>query len=183
MKNLFPSHTDHMKKISIMAAAVLAAACITTGKMGIDKSVTTTAEASYSFCSHSEKSEKADKNGKADKKEEDGLKQITKPYLGVYRSEYIFFGKRDVSEEFRSVTVELTAKGQFILRYTTREGKSDEKISAYTYDEKTGEVALSSDFGIRDTKALKCNIKAKKGRMTVLVRYGNRTLLVKLVQE
>ncbi len=181
MKNLFPSHTDRMKKISIMAAAVLAAACFTTGKIGFDKSVT--AEASYSFCSHSEKSEKADKNGKTDKKEEDGLKQITKPYLGVYRSEYIFFGKRDVSEEFRSVTVELTAKGQFILRYTTREGKSDEKISAYTYDEKTGEVALSSDFGIRDTKALKCNIKAKKGKMTVLVRYGNRTLLVKLIQQ
>ena len=111
------------------------------------------------------------------------MKEITKPYLGVYRSEYIFFGKRDVSEEFKNLTVELTAKGQFILRYTTRAGFSDEKISFYTYDEKTGELSLASDFALREPKALKCKITVKKGKMTVLVRYGNRNLLVKLVHE
>ncbi|MBQ8658740.1 MAG: hypothetical protein IJ506_06360 [Clostridia bacterium] len=110
----------------------------------------------------------------------DSLKDITKPYLGFYESEEVYFNGKDQTESFKNLTVELTSKNQFILRYQDKNGKTVVKKCKYSYNEETGVLKLKN---VRGFWGMKHQITLKNGEMNVLVRIGKKNLKMKLTQK
>ena len=111
------------------------------------------------------------------------LKEITKPYLGVYECTQAKFGSKDVKSEFKSLTVELTSGGEFCLRYALKNGLRDERCCKYSYDEKTGEIILSPDFLPKEIFGKKNKVVLKDGTITAFIRFGRKNLVMKLTQK
>jgi hypothetical protein len=110
----------------------------------------------------------------------DSIKDITKPYLGVYEAKEIYFNGKDKSKDYKNLTVELTANNEFILRYRDKKGKTAVKKCKYVYDDATGAIRLKEARGLLGAKN---KISLEKGEMNVFVRFGKRNLKLKLVQK
>ena len=116
----------------------------------------------------------------AEEKSSDSIKEITKPYLGAYEGKEIYFNGKDKTADFKNLTVELTAKNEFILRYQDNKGKKTEKKCKYSYDEQTGVLKLKNAKGLWGAKT---KITLDKGEMNVFVRFGKKNLKIKLLQR
>ncbi len=109
----------------------------------------------------------------------DSLKEITKPHVGFYECKEIYFNGENKTDEYKNLTVELTAKNQFILRYQDKDGKKIEKKCKYSYNQETGVVKLKNMRGLWGVKS---KITLQKGEMNVFVRFGKKNLKIKLEQ-
>lgn len=77
------------------------------------------------------------------------LKDISKPYTGMYECENLSIGGRDMTDSFESVTLELKGDGKFLLQYRTAAGKEGDYEGEYTLDEERSEITFSSKMGAR----------------------------------
>lgn len=75
------------------------------------------------------------------------LKEISKPYVGVYACEEITLGGRDLKEKVEELTLELKGDGTFELSYRTAAGSEGGFAGNYTLDQERGEISLSSAQG------------------------------------
>mgnify|MGYP006932847020 CR=1 FL=1 len=109
----------------------------------------------------------------------DSLKEITKPHVGFYECKEIYFNGETKTDEYKNLTVELTAKNQFILRYQEENGKKIEKKCKYSFNPETGVLKLKN---MRVLWGMKSKITLQKGEMNVLVRFGKKNLKLRLEQ-
>lgn len=56
-----------------------------------------------------------------------GLKDISKPYLGTYECEKIYFGEKEYTDYFDYVRFELKGKGELALSYREKGGRKGRK--------------------------------------------------------
>ena len=105
----------------------------------------------------------------------DSVKEITKPYLGVYRCEKILVGDEDKISRFRYLEIELNEDGSFFLRGKERVGKRFEKKGSYTFDTKSGEFEVTA---LKNMPLKKIGGKYEKGKLTVTACLGQKMLVL-----
>lgn len=109
-----------------------------------------------------------------------GLKDITKPYLGAYECEQIYFGNEDQTDRFDYVRMELEPEGEAKLLYKEKNGRKGEIEAKYTYDTESDTLTIIADFMGAEKKK---SFPVKKGTIDVSVRYGGKILMMKFVRK
>lgn len=107
------------------------------------------------------------------------LKEIVKPYLGVYECKNAQLGEKDLLAEFSYIHLELKDKGEFILYYGENEGKKIKTRGKYTYDEKTQTITME----FADGKSFKRDFPLKNGQLVVSLPLGKEQLCLIFEQK
>ena len=77
------------------------------------------------------------------------LKDVSRPYAGLYQCEKITLGGRDMTEKFEKLSLELKQDGQFELSYLTAEGNEGGYRGNYEIDSEEKEITFSARQGTR----------------------------------
>lgn len=77
------------------------------------------------------------------------LKDVSKPYTGIYECEKLSLGGKDMTDAFEKVTLELKGDGSFEIFYRTAAGGEGGYEGGYTLDETGGEITFSAMKGAR----------------------------------
>lgn len=104
------------------------------------------------------------------------LKEITKPYLGVYECTEARFGERDCLERFSYIKLELKADETFLLHFCEQGGKKQMQEGRYHYDHTRGVLRLEGG-------GMKREFPLEKGILTVVIPFGERTIGLKFEQK
>ena len=91
------------------------------------------------------------------------LKEISKPYFGVYECERARFGDKDLLLNYAKLTLELQRGGVFTLHYCENNGREGEMQGRYSYDEKTQTITFQAE----PLKGLKREFTLRKGVLTL----------------
>ena len=105
-----------------------------------------------------------------------GLKEIAKPYLGVYECTEAKWNEEDYLARFSYVQLELKEDGTFLLHYAETDGKRKTEKGRYTYDERKGLLTLSGG-------GLRRQFPIKDGVLTVHLVFGDKNLIMQFQQK
>lgn len=100
------------------------------------------------------------------------LKEITKPYLGVYDCQQAQLGNKDLLEDFSSIQLELKDGECFVLHYEDKDGQKNKVKGKYVYNEKEKEIALQME----GEYPFKRSFPLKNGQIIVSFPVGNKQL-------
>jgi hypothetical protein len=101
------------------------------------------------------------------------LKEVAKPYLGVYECKEIYLGNEDKTLSYDYVRMELKPKGELLLTYREKDGRKGESKARYTYDINKDELTIYAEFGGKEYGK---TFPVKDGKIAVAVRYGDKIL-------
>ena len=113
-------------------------------------------------------------------KKEEGIKEITKPYIGTYECERLMFGGEDCTEKFVYFRVELTGDGQFIVRAKDKKGKKHGGAAAYRAEDEEGKFVL---FQKRFVSTKKIPFEIHGGEKTLSTRFGPKMVSILLKMQ
>ena len=91
------------------------------------------------------------------------LKEISKPYFGVYECEQARLGDKNLLADYTSLTLELQKGGVFTLHYCEKNGREGEVLGKYSYDENTQTIT----FQVAPLKGIKREFSLRKGVLTL----------------
>ena len=106
------------------------------------------------------------------------LKDVTKPYLGVYECTEVKWNREDRLDDFSYIHLELKENGKFTLYYQEKGGKKKKEEGEYTYDKAKQAVVLSGWGG-----KLKREFPLKEGVLTLNIHWGHDRLNMKFKQK
>lgn len=109
-----------------------------------------------------------------------GLKEITRPYLGMYECERVLFGGEDKTEEFGPLKLELGPSGKAKLYYRCKNGEAGVSEAEYSYDASARTVTFYAEFMGR--KAEK-SFPLRDGKLQICLRYGGKMLVMDFVRR
>ncbi|MBR2442429.1 MAG: hypothetical protein IKB20_05135 [Clostridia bacterium] len=104
------------------------------------------------------------------------LKEVAKPYLGVYECKEAKLGNEDYLQRFEDITLELKGNGEFILTFREKGGRERREKGKYTYDEKREAITL-------DGGAIKRQFPLKDGALRFQLSLGGKWLSVLFEQK
>ena len=107
------------------------------------------------------------------------LKDITKPYLGVYECESATWGQREYLEEFSYIRLELLPKNVFKLYFELKAGKKGEERGKYEFDKERGVITLSLD----GREEIKRDFPLEKGSIVFSLPIASKMLVMKFTQK
>ena len=104
------------------------------------------------------------------------LKDITKPYLGVYECTEARIGEREYLDRFSKLDLELKEDGKFILYYCEKNGKPKTQTGAYRYDKEQKTLTLLGG-GVQHA------FPFENGVLTAVIPLGGYTIQLKFAQK
>ena len=104
------------------------------------------------------------------------LKEIAKPYLGVYKCTDARVGEREYLDRFSKLDLELKENGEFIVYYCEKDGKPQTQTGRYEYDQESETLTLQGG-GIKRAFPL------QSGVLTVVIPIGGQTIHLKFEQK
>ena len=104
------------------------------------------------------------------------LKDIAKPYLGVYECQQVRLSNRDLADCFSYIRLELNDDGTFLLRYAKKEGKERVEKGSYTYDKESQTLRLKG-------KGIEREFPLKDGVITMHIVFGRKNLIMQFKQK
>ena len=107
------------------------------------------------------------------------LKEIAKPYLGVYECESATWGQRDYLEEFSLLRLELQPKNEFVLSYELKNGKKGKEQGKYEVDEKRKVLILTLGGNEEFTR----EFPLQKGSIVFSLPIASQMLVMKFTQK
>ena len=107
------------------------------------------------------------------------LKDVAKPYLGIYECTEAKFNEEDYLNRFSYIHLELKSDETFLLHYCEKGGKKRTEQGKYTYDREKGTVTLQGGVG----SFLKREFPLREGILTVVIPFGEQTLGLKFEQK
>ena len=107
------------------------------------------------------------------------LTDIAKPYLGIYDCTQAQLGDDDLLARFDDVKLELKDKGEYVLYFKEKGGKTKKVKGKYHYEKESETITLH----VRDRRVFRRAFPLKKGVLTVCVPYGDKTLRLKFEQK
>lgn len=113
-------------------------------------------------------------------KSKDSLKEIAKPYLGVYECEWLYFGDSDKKELFDYLRVELKTKGELLVTYKLKKGEAGKVPLSYEYDFDEQTLRVMGQWML-----LKIDRKfpLKKGELNVVTNLFGKLVNVKFSRK
>lgn len=117
---------------------------------------------------------------KAQSKPDGSLKEIAKPYLGVYECEWLYFGGEDKKDIFEYLRVELKTKGELLVAYKLKKGEKGQVPLSYEYDFKEKTLRVSGQWLL-----LKIDKKfpLENGEITVVMNLFGKLVNVKFSRK
>lgn len=109
-----------------------------------------------------------------------GIRDVARPYLGVYECEELYFGEENKKDRFDYVRIELLPEGEMKLFYKEKEGRKRTLEARYSYDTKTDTLTVYADVAGEEKKK---QFSVEKGKIDVSVRYGGKMLMMKFVRK
>lgn len=104
------------------------------------------------------------------------LKDISRPYLGTYECEELYFAGEDLIGKFAFLKVELKTDGGCVY-YREKKSRSTKKIPfTYEYNREKKELWASGQWGIFKIEK---SFPLKKGEIHVVIPIANLTLKAK----
>ena len=100
----------------------------------------------------------------------EGIKGITKPYLGTYKAEKLLWGEEDVLSQLQDVKLELTTDGKMHL--TCKKGFFTQ-THTLLYKVKEGKLMVGEES--LPEKEWR-EVRYDKGQIIIAVPFGDRTL-------
>ena len=107
-----------------------------------------------------------------------GLKDITKPYLGIYECTEARLDEEDLLENYTNVALELKSGGKYVLYYTSKGEKQKKITGKYKYDSEKGTFTMYGD-GLM----FKRQYTLQEGEIYVFVQIGKKNLVLKFEQK
>ena len=105
-----------------------------------------------------------------------GLKEITKPYLGVYECTEARFSQQDYLTRFDKIELELKADETFTLYYCEKGGCVHKETGRYRYDPEQECIML-------DGSIFKRKFPLKEGTLTLYFTIGKEVLTLRFEQK
>ena len=99
-----------------------------------------------------------------------GIKGITKPYLGTYRAEKLLVGEEDVLPKFKDLKLELTTDGKMLISF--KKGFFTQKHTLL-YKVQDGKL-LVGDSSLTETEWRE--VRYDEGKIIVAMPFGDKTL-------
>ncbi len=106
-------------------------------------------------------------------KKDGGLKEITKPYLGVYTCEKATLGDSDFLRYFKKISIELKADESFFLTAQPKVGRKIAAGGGYRYDEDADCFLLKAESRRNLPEG---RMQTEKGKLYIYARYGKKLL-------
>ena len=106
------------------------------------------------------------------------LKDIAKPYLGVYECKEATLNGKDFLDEYEYIHLELKTDEQFIIHLCEKGKKKMELSGKYVYDREKGEFRVSGAGNIFKRKFV-----LQEGVLQVYLHLGKKNLLLKFEQK
>ena len=107
------------------------------------------------------------------------LKEITKPYLGVYECVEAKINGENYGEDFAYIHLELKSDETFILYYKEKKGEERRETGKYQYNPKDKTVTMRLD----EHAFFKREFPLEKGILTINVPIGEHIFLLKFKQK
>ena len=104
------------------------------------------------------------------------LKDITKPYLGMYECTEARMGDNEYLDRFSYIHLELKADERFILYYREKDGEKQTKEGRYKYDKEKGVISLQGG-------GLQREFPFADGVLMMVVPLGGQTIRLKFEQK
>ena len=104
------------------------------------------------------------------------LKDIAKPYLGVYECTEARLGGKEYLSRFTSLHLELKADDTFLLHYCEKGGEKHTQEGRYSYDKEKGTITLQGGGFERE-------FPLSEGILTVVVPMGGQTVKLTFEQK
>lgn len=98
------------------------------------------------------------------------IKEITKPYLGVYECKSIQIADHEWLSKEQKVVLELKKKGIFTLYYQKPDGNTGRLDGRYKYEEKTQQIQLLWE----GNNLFKQSFPIKNGQIIIQYQLGTR---------
>ncbi len=99
------------------------------------------------------------------------LKDVTRPYAGVFECEKISLGGEDLTEKFERLTLTLKENGEYALSYRTVEGNEGGYGGGYTVDAEKHTITLTAG---KEKRAF--TFPYEKGRILIDQNLGGTLL-------
>ena len=106
------------------------------------------------------------------------LKDITKPYLGVYECREARLDDTDYLQSFDYIRLELKNKNRFLLSYKAKGEKGQEEKGRYAYDKENKTIAFQADA----MPFIKRQFPLKDGELLITASLGDKTLHMRFIQ-
>ncbi len=106
-------------------------------------------------------------------KKDGGIKEIVKPYLGVYACEKARLDEKDFLRYFKKITIELKADETFFLTACPKLGRKMSAGGGYFYDQDADCFKLRAESKRTLPEG---SMRTDKGKLYIQVRYGNKLL-------
>ena len=104
------------------------------------------------------------------------LKDIAKPYVGMYECTQARMGDREYLDRFSYIHLELKADEQFILYYCEKEGEKHTQEGRYRYDKEKGVITLQGG-------GLQREFPFSDGVLMVVIPLGGQAIQLKFEQK
>ena len=106
------------------------------------------------------------------------LKDITKPYLGVYECREAKLDEKDYLQDFDYIRLELKSKNRFVLSYQAKGEKVKEEKGRYQYDKEEQTITFQAD----GMPFIKRKFPLKNGEVIITSLLGDKTLYIRFEQ-
>ena len=107
------------------------------------------------------------------------LRDITKPYLGVYECTQASLSEEDILSRLDDLKLELKDKGQYVLYYKEKGAKTKKVTGKYRYNNQSETLTLC----VKGSPFFRRSFPMRKGVLTVTVPYGQKTLRLQFEQK
>ena len=104
------------------------------------------------------------------------LKELTKPYLGVYECTEARLSQQDFLTRFDKIELELKADETFTLYYCEKGGRVRKEYGRYQYDPERGTLTLIGGV-------MKKEFPLQQGVLTLHFTIGKEPLILKFEQK
>ncbi|MBE5752571.1 MAG: hypothetical protein E7343_00695 [Clostridiales bacterium] len=104
------------------------------------------------------------------------LTEISRPYLGEYKCESLYFNGEDKLGDFEYFKLEIRSGGEMKLLFKEKDKKEKCVDLTYEYDETKKEFTVKSQFGVFKKEE---KVPFENGKLTALLRLGGKQVVIK----
>ena len=107
------------------------------------------------------------------------LSEITKPYLGTYECRLAQLNDKNLLDDFSYIRLELKTEKKYVLYAKTKEDKEKRVEGEYVYNKERETIIFYADT----FSFIKKEFPMKQGEINICLQQGDKTLLMKFVQN
>ena len=107
------------------------------------------------------------------------LKDITKPYTGIYKCTEARFAEQDYLNRFEEIAIELKSNGDFLLYYREKGCASKTEKGRYVYDKENKTITFEAGANGFFKRAF----PLENGVLTMDIRFAEKNLILQFERD